>query len=408
MPAALLALLLAPAASASVFDGDLPTCDDAFPASDQLDTFVVTMSPGEAAFSFVGHAAAWVRLPDQMDAVINFGTFDARNQEPATALMLGTLKCFWTVRSREKEISRYERQSRSMAAQRLNLPPRLKKAFVANLQKRARGPDHPETFHWFKNNCATGIRDVLDEVLGHTLSKEWTDINPLTPRQEVLRHLAPNAAAWFAWNDQAGPWADQPITRYEAAFVPERFAEALARTNLTWPDGTRHPLASDPCLLYKGSYGPAEDEPPNRDAALWGMGLGLAALVSGLSRLPGRLARVGAGTVVGLMGLVMGVLGTGNMIFWKWSALEGFGPNENWFVSNPLSLLLVVLGVRWAWRGFEGTGPVLRWGAMVLAAMSTIGLLLNPFPFMSQVNLGVIGLFAPITWIAGYLVSRRR
>ena len=122
--------LLPAVALAGPFEGEPASCDDVYPAGDELEVFLVTMAPGGAAFSFVGHTALWVRIPDRFDGVFNFGTFDSDGPNPAVGLMMGTLQCFWTIRSREKEIRRYQRQERSMVAQRIELPERTLRRLV--------------------------------------------------------------------------------------------------------------------------------------------------------------------------------------------------------------------------------------------------------------------------------------
>ncbi len=86
------------------------------------------------------------------------------------------------------------------------------------------------------------------------------------------------------------------------------------------------------------------------------------------------------------------------MLFWLTSSLEGYGPNENWFYANPLTLLMVPYSLSLFKKGF-------RWKEhisiipVVLASIVLIGILLNPFG--EQINIDFIGLFGiPILLIA--------
>ena len=108
-------------------------------------------------------------------------------------------------------------------------------------------------------------------------------------------------------------------------------------------------------------------------AAMGGIGLALAGVIgAGAAKRP-ALRRVGGGVLIGL-GLLAGLLGTASPLLWSLSALTDYGPNENWWVTNPLSWMLIPAGVavmRGRWPGW------LRIGLPVLLALATVGVLLE-------------------------------
>ena len=399
-------LLLASLAVASPFDGPPPACDDVYPPTGALEVFVVTMSPGEEPFSLVGHTAAWVRRGGSFDRVFNFGTFSSLKQDPLSALVLGTLEVSWTARDRDVEIGRYARRHRTVLAQRLQLPADRVTEVAKGLAEHSEKGRDPELFHWFENNCSTGVRDLIDGALDGALSEALAGDAPMTPRQEVLRHLSESPPLWFAWDHTAGPWADRPVSRYASAHIPERLSEELSAMSWTWPDGVSRPLSGPVCTLHPDRHGAPPATPPRWEWACWGLGgLGALVVVGGGTR-PSWPGRAVAGVLLAALGIVAGVLGTANMVLAAVSALEGFGPNRNWLVTSPLSFLLVPVGWRLARRGAAGLGALGRW-AQLLAALAVLGVLVAPLPWLAQDNLAILGLFAPAVLAAGWLARRR-
>lgn len=370
--------------------------------SGERELFFVSTSPAGEPFSYIGHAALWVRDPSiRVDHVLEFGAINSKIQEPLSALLLGNLKCWWLMGGIDKRLSWYRKTGRRVFAHPIVLPESAEDEMFARLHGIIRDLDQSYTFHWRTRNCATEVRDVLDEVLDGQLSAQLTGPAPLTPRQEVLRYLSAHPWAWAGWHHQAGPQADVAMTEWEAAFVPERLVSALIQTPIRRPDGTQAPILGEPCMLNDGRYSWAEPEPPDWTPLLGGLGLLLAGVIGGAGRAERVvLRRLAGGTLMGV-GLLAGLLGTMSVVLWAASALTDYGPNENWWLTNPLSWLLIPAGLavmRGKWTRW------LRAGVGVLLALASVGVVLELSPWNVQDNTDFLVLLWPIL-AAAFLAS---
>ena len=130
----------------------------------------------------------------------------------------------------------------------------------------------------------------------------------------------------------------------------------------------------------------------------------MGALAVSLSRL--RVAggpRWALGALVALMRLVGGLGGTISVLLWQFSALEGMGPNENWFVVSPLTILLMPFG----WRLARGKGRSTFWSraTALIGGLALLGLVLQPV--LPQDNLDVMGVFVPFMLVVAWLGRQR-
>ncbi|MEL6348717.1 MAG: DUF4105 domain-containing protein [Myxococcota bacterium] len=383
-------LLLAAAAMAAPFS-DLDDCPLDEPPRDDIELYVVTVSPGSQPFSFVGHAGLWVRDPARrIDHMLEFGAINSSVQEPLSALLMGTLACSWRVDMMNRQQRIWTKTERQAVAQKLDLPDDALRPFVEEVY--AAADSRRETtaiFHWKERSCATEIRDILDRALSGQIEAQLSAVAPLTPRQEILRHLGPHWWAWVGWHHQAGASVDRPQTRYDAAFAPIRLAEGLVDVQVQHPDGPRS-LISETCRLAEGRHRWPAEGPPQRIGWMTLIGVVFGGSVVALGQA-GRHRAVAIAAI--LIGVIGGVLGTANVVLAAVSALDAYGPNRNWFVTSPLTLALIACGVAW----WSGRRP--RWAAIAaatLAILSLLGVLIAPVPVVVQQNLDFLGLMVPI------------
>ena len=126
---------------------------------------------------------------------------------------------------------------------------------------------------------------------------------------------------------------------------------------------------------------------------MWLMGLSITLLVALLLRIQRTPARLLAGSIIATAGLLLGLLGSINPVLWACSTLDAYGPNENWWVSNPLTFALIP--VAWTiFRRRESRFALVT--TTLLALLATVGLLWDLSPFDSQDNSGFIGLVWPL------------
>lgn len=395
-------LLTAAAFAFPVTDPD--ACAPARLRTGQRELYLISTSPAGEPFSYIGHAALWIRDPGKrLNHIFEFGAINSDKQEPLSALLLGNLSCWWLRGGIDRRLAWYEKTGRRVIAQPFVLPDALQGELIDRIYAVNGTLEQSYTFDWRTRNCATEIRDILDDVLDGQLSEKLAVPAPLTPRQEVLRYVAAHPWAWLGLHLQAGPDVDVPITRWQAAFIPERLTEVLMDTPVTLPDGAQVPILGEPCLLNGGAHDWAGPTPPNWNPRLGAIGLLLAGIVGGAGRGERRaLRRIAGGALIGI-GLLGGLLGTASIALWMASSLTVYGPNENWWLTNPATFLLIPAGraaIRGDWPAW------LRRGLVGLLAAASAGLLLDLTPLTRQDNAGFFALMWPILAATVWL-SRR-
>ena len=370
-----------------------PACelDGAPPGAPEL--YLITASPGAQPFTFVGHASVWLRDPQRgLDHVWEFGVIDSRKQEPLSSLLLGTLVCTWHVPHVRREIRDYRRLGRTAVAHRLHLPAESEERVIAELLAIRADPDRPYRFDWRRNSCATRVRDILDEALSGALQRAWSTPAALTPREEVLRHVAPVGWAWLGLQLLGGADTDRPQSQWEAGFIPLRLAQNLAETPLGRGGS---PLAAEPCTLHAGEHPWPAPAPPQR--GLWMALIGLTA-GGGMAGLAGwgrrrRAPRVLGGLVYALLGALLGLIGLVELALWSLSTLPDFGPKQSSLLISPFSAVLVPLGLAWAVGRRPGWGRVATRALVALAGLSLLGCLL---PLSDAEPIGLVLLLGPV------------
>jgi hypothetical protein len=360
--------------------------------------FLLTMAPGPEVWSVYGHTGIWVSEPGDSDLIYNFGVVNESRPNLMRDTLNGTLEFYLGVRSLDAMLRYYGGSERTVIAQRLDLTPSMEEELVVYLREEALPHNRDYLYHWRDANCSSRVRDLLDEVTGGVNGIDWDEVTEITARDEVLRHLEPYHLWWFMMNYAIADDVDQPLTRSDLMFLPDRLFFEADRMIVPLSGNRSRPLVSETCVVYRGDHDFVSLTPTNRDALLCLSGAALA----GLYLLLGGWARRGTvGRVVFSFALVpwsllTGSLGLAGVWLWLNSDVEAFWRNVDLFGANPLSLLLLPSAALLA------LGRGLKWVRRVvtgLAALALVSLVL--LPFIDQQALGTTGLFLlPLVAIA--------
>lgn len=386
---ALISLLPAPV-SAQACGTDLLRSGE----SEPLEIYVITMGPGPDLFSQFGHAALYVRGEGD-DTVYNFGMYEASDPELMVGFLSGVQPFYVARSSFPYTFFEYAGQERDIHLQRLDLPLDVKRDLAARLHKLGHDEDYSYIYHWYSDNCTTRIRDLIDAVTHGAFAPQHQRIMGLTAREEVLRLVSIRPEAWLGIHLIFGAEMDQPMSRWDAMFLPLHFREALAVTTL---EG--RPLVAETCQVYVGSLPHPPPIPPRRDLWLALFGMLLAAITLGLGLLAERhtLARIALGGWLALVGLVLTALGSFLAFMWLGSDLQSSNQNANLLLVSPLTLALVLSGVLLA-VGRSGALRVAHALTTMLAVLGVVALVLAVLLGLQgagQDHWGPIGLFLPL------------
>lgn len=350
---------------------------------EEFKVYLVTLSPGSGMYTRVGHSALWVSGGNKGEIFFNWGAYDSQQENFLWHFFMGTAYFKLSLMPKERINQNIKRENRIMKAQHLDLSPDMLMRLQRKLQKKAKPENRSYIYHWEEQNCATLIRDMIDASAGlpwQELKEEKTDI---TRRHEVLRHLSSLPWAWFGWHFMGSSYAERTYSKWELMHIPENLMKQASETTIQWEDGSTHALVDYECTLTDSPRGWAPKSPPTRWPWTWGIGVFLSGLILKGIKHSNRWVSLGSKIILSSHFLMAAFLGTFFGYFWIFSILEGYGPNENWFYANPLSLILTYA----LWR----TNFVSKTAVWLSSVLVVLGIITNFFT--DQVNIDFIGFF---------------
>lgn len=349
---------------------------------------VMTMQPGEIFFERFGHDSIVV-LDTATGAAIsyNFGSFDPGEPGFFGRFVRGQMEYLLVAQPLEQDLAIYQYEGRGVSIQWLALTPEQADGLAAYLEEEARPENARYRYDYFTNNCATRVRDAIDDALDGLLHNRIAGRSRgNTYRSEAVRLASPATWMWLGFDIGIARAGDKQLSRWEEAFVPMRLADSLREVRLD--DGSPLVIAEQEVLPHR-----IAPEPRESPRAWWPWllaGLLGAAALSMLARRRPRLAAAAAA----ILWVACGVLGALMLFLWLGTEHRFAWANENLLLFNPLCLLL--LPGAWAIAGGNAPGRVFRIVLALVAAAAAAAFVLKWVLLFSQANQAWIALLMPL------------
>ncbi|GAB6195224.1 DUF4105 domain-containing protein [Lysobacter xanthus] len=307
---------------------------------------VATMQPGEIFWERFGHDAIVVVDEATGQATsYNYGFFDPSEPGFVGDFMRGVMRYRLVALPLEQDLSTYRDEGRGVSIQWLHLSDAQADALAAALAENARPENAVYSYDYFRDNCSTRVRDMLDRALGGELHRQLVGRSRgATYRSEAVRLASPAAWMGLGFDVGLGPRADRPLTLWEEAFVPMRLAAALREVEV---DG--HPLVASESPILPHRIAP---EPADVPRPWWPWFLAGLAVAAALAGIGARRPRVVAVVAIAFWTLAT-VLGALMLFLWAGTAHEFAWANRNVLVACPLA----ALALPGAWRVLRGRPP---------------------------------------------------
>ena len=388
----------------ALLGNSLPAQDATPPPGSHLQIFLMTMGPGREVYERFGHNAIWVRDSVlKRDLVYNYGTFDFRDPNLVPRFAMGRPVYWLGVDDLDGTMRTYAYHERDVEVQELDLPPLKRAELALRLAENARPEQREYVYDYYRDNCSTRVRDILDDVLDGALQRATVG-KPAdgTLRWHTHRSLVNDKLMYVGILAALGPMVDQPLDEWGEMFLPQKLQERVRALTVTAADGRSVPLVKgEGRLLEIGKYA-VEAEPPN-----WGPMFSLVALaltlallsglIDGLLGVPGRL--LGAAWL-----FVMGLGGIALLFLWFVTNHVASADNRNVLLFSPLALMVIPGVLSTARRSPRSWAPRAAW--FVLAS-AIVGSLLAAIPSVGgQWNLQLAELTALPTVAAAWLAIR--
>jgi len=360
---------------------------------------VATMLPGSIFFERFGHDAIVVQDPATGDATsYNFGFFDPGEDDFIARFVRGEMRYRLGAPPSEDDMQDYREGGGGVGIRGLDLEPAEAHALADALAVNARPENARYGYDYFRDNCATRVRDAIDRALHGGLHRQLESrSHGRSYRSEAVRLASPAMWMWLGFDVGLGPSADAPLSLWDEAFVPMRLADALRES--VGSQGRPLVLREETVLPHRIAPEPAEVPRPWWPWALAGLAIALA-----LTALARRAPRTGAGMALRFW-LLCGGLAALMLFLWLATAHRFAWANQNLFLFSPLCLLL--LGGAWARLRGRAPGRVFAVAGGLLLAGGVVALFAHWLPVEPQRNAHWIALILPVQ-AALVLALRRR
>ncbi|MGY6560149.1 MAG: Lnb N-terminal periplasmic domain-containing protein [Nitritalea sp.] len=241
---------------------------------------LLTCDPGEELYSAFGHSA--IRIVEESsgrDLVYNYGTFDFNTPFFYVKFAQRTLDYMLSLTTYERFMAEYQYFRRSVREQVLDLNPDQTRALLAALELNYRPDNRYYRYDFFYDNCATRIRDIVEEVLGKQLiwAKPPED-KPQTFRQLIDEYVEERMPwADFGIDLALGSVIDAQASAYEKQFLPDYMERAFSHARIEG-DGPTRPLVKSSSILLDFERPAPSFSPLNPYLLGWIFGIGMILL----------------------------------------------------------------------------------------------------------------------------------
>jgi hypothetical protein len=365
------------------------------------------MGQGDPYWARFGHNA--LRIVDRergTDISYNWGLFDFNEPGFLTRFLSGNTRYWMEGFDTRAMLDVYRSENRSIDVQELAISPDAARRLRDFVEWNALPENRAYRYDYYLDNCSTRIRDALDRALnGRIRAATDTITTPNTYRSHTRRLLADHAPTYGGIMLVLGQRADVPLTAWEEMFVPMLMRDHLRAVTVRNVQGAIVPLVAREARLFQAQRPPERAVAPDRTRSFAAASLLLGAVIAALAWLAAKRegsrgsggARTGAITLATAWSTFAGIVGTGALGMWALTHHTFMYHNENVLQFTPLSLALAIV-LPFAFRARTNAvaalsaAPVL---ALAVLALSTLGLIAQLLPMMSQVNGEMIALALP-------------
>ena len=305
-----------------------------------------------------GHTMIRVVDPSHnLDVAYNWGMFDFRTPGFVMKFLRGLLQYHLGIPATRFEVGISQNEHRWLVQERLNLTDRQKAALLKELNREAQPDRRTYRYLFFKDNCSTRPRDVIDRVLGGKIAARFQGKpSGATFRDEVMEYNASAPILAMGQDVILNGEVDRGISQWEEMFAPLKLRDYLLSMPAYNDDGTERPgekLLTGTTTLV--SYPDPVSAPYSGYAVVWLL-LGIPVLAGMALYARPAFRETGIrifGLVLAVWGAVSGGFGLYLTLSWAFSEhAVVVGHNANLWVFWPIDWYL----------SRSGSGPPLEGG----------------------------------------------
>lgn len=232
--------------------------------SERATVSLYTAGPGTLIYELFGHSAIGVKDPVLgIDKVYNYGTFSFNEPGFVLKFARGKLKYMLSTETPQSFIRPYEAWGRWVKQQELDLTLSEKQEIFQFLETNAKPENKYYLYDFFFDNCASRLRDVLEDVLGDKLQFDYSYVERMghpTYRELLDPYLTAFPWTHFGIDMGLGSVTDKEAPGRDYMFLPDFLFEAFANAKVV-RNGVSKPLVKNTYPLLEQVAPPLENPP---------------------------------------------------------------------------------------------------------------------------------------------------
>jgi hypothetical protein len=380
-----------------------------FAQGENLTLKIAVMGPGDELYFWWGHIALIIDdSGTERSRFYDYGLFSFGSENFFYNFAIGRLIYSCGVSSSEANLAGYISTNRDITIYTLDIPPE-KRIEVRDFAQRNILPENRDySYHHFKDNCSTRIRDIIDLAVDGQFYEQYGQAQGrYTLRQHVRRHTWFSPTVDWILNFWMGQVIDTPTTVWEEMFLPSEVARCMENFVFTDSNGEIRKLVSSVETVYKSHDRPVVLDVPRWQ---WPRELLFSVVLSAifcffffLQMKNHSIGRILAGSSMSLAGFVFGFAGLLLYFLNIFTNHDYTYQNYNMIFATPLLLAAIPFGICYAAAKnedkltFYNLALRIIWLLVVLGIL--ISMLIKLFPPFYQKNLTDQMLFLPIALV---------
>ncbi|GET30826.1 DUF4105 domain-containing protein [Prolixibacter sp. SD074] len=195
---------------------------------------LLTCEPGNEIYSYFGHTALRLHDPgNKIDLVFNYGVFSFDAPNFVYRFAKGETDYMLAVQYFSDFMQEYIYYKRSVHEQEIDLTPDERQRLFDLLVENAKPENRVYRYNFFFDNCATRIRDRVEEVLHNKIIWAQETEKPVTFRDMLDRYVPGNTWAGVGIKMALGIPADKQITYYQKMFLPDYLSKDFSEAKVS-------------------------------------------------------------------------------------------------------------------------------------------------------------------------------
>ena len=359
--------------------------------AEEIAISLLTVGPGDPLHAWFGHSALIVDLPNGSSIMYDWGIFDDTQEHFYLNFARGRMYYYVLASNSSWRIAEALEEGRDVRLVELELPAEVKWSLSAYLGEHIDGEYATYLYHFYDDNCATRIRDIIDVAAGGEFGR-WAkgQSTGRSTRDLIDPYMVHRPLVTWVLSTLQGPRIDRSENRWDAMFLPEELESAL----LDFSASLGSPVVKKSTIIAENQHPRLTHRSSKATALIISLSIALVLLI--LTLTSQRAKQI----VLALSYLFLAILGSLLLFMMLFSDMDMTYSNINIAVINPLLFIPALLLLFDRRRG-----SIIMTSFSVLTIILIAGRVAMPSLFI-QDNLSTLVVLLPL-YLSGATLQRR-